>query len=331
MAQNEQDNSKEIDLTRISQHIRRYFSRVNDSIFEGILFIKRFIIIIVLLVVAGGVWGYFKDKSAHAYNHKILVTPNFKSTDYLYEEVERLNGKIRERDSVYLKQLGFKKIKELSAIKIEPVVDVYGFLNEKANGFDVQSDKKFELFRILTEKGDLKKVLEDPTTSKNYDHHLITFVTSKESAAQDVAEPLMNYLNSNPYYKNVQQEYTKSLDARLALNDSTIKQIDVILNNYTGSSRKSAGNLMYYNDNTELSEVIKAKTVLLDEQEQNKVRKVNYTKIVKDNTILLNIKNVTATTGRMKIIIPLVFLLIFVIVMRFIKFYKYQAAKRRAV
>jgi hypothetical protein len=323
----QQDNNKEIDLTRISAHMRRYFSKVNDSIFDGILFIQRFIIIIIILVIAGAVLGYFKDKESHAYSHKIFVTPNFNSVDYLYEEVERINSKIIEHDTAYLAQIGIQP-GQVSSLKVEPVVDLYNYLNQNENLFENQSDKKFEVFRLMAEKGDLKKIVEDPTTSKNFRHHIITFASGKEITAKTASEPLLKHLNSNVYYNDVQKEYQKNLEVKIAVNDTTLKQIDAVITSFT--SGKTNGNLLYYNNNTELNEIIRAKTVLLKEQDDNSVNRVNFTKVIKDNATLLNIKKVSATTGRMKFIIPLLFLLLFVIAVKFISFYKYQSAKRKA-
>lgn len=326
---NQQDNSKEIDLTRISQHMRRYFSRVNTSFFDGILFIKRNIIIISLLVVTGVVLGYFMDKGSKSYNNKILVTPNFESVDYLYEEIDRLNSKIADGDTVSLAQLGIQNPKEISLIEIEPVVDIYGFIEEdKNNPYADQSARKYEIFDIIAEKGDVKKIVEDPTTSKNYKTHLITFRTRKPTTTKKVEEPLLKHLNANAYFKDVQEQYIKSLDAEIAVNDSTIKQIDGIITNFN-SGAHTGGNLLYYNNNTQLDQLIRSKTVLLKQQEKNRVNKVNYTKIIKDNASLLNIRKISATTGKIKFILPILLVLVFISLVKFRDYYKRETAKRK--
>jgi hypothetical protein len=44
------------------------------------------------------------DKSRTAYDHEIIVMPNFGSTDYLYGKVALLNAKIKENDSLFYKK-----------------------------------------------------------------------------------------------------------------------------------------------------------------------------------------------------------------------------------
>jgi hypothetical protein len=326
MANQYNENSKEIDLTQLSKHMKRFYARVGNSFFDAILFVKRNIIIIGLLFVAGAALGYFMDKGSKSYENKILVTPNFKSTDYLYEQVDLLNKKILENDTVFLKGLGIKTPKIISKISVEAVTDLYGFINDNPNMATNKPDTKYDIFRTTADKGDLTNVIEDPAISKNYKYHLITFNTGKAFDQAAFADPILKYLNSSTYYTDVQQQFLKTIDQKIAVNDSTITQIDRILNDYT--SKKAGNNTVFYNDANNLGDLIRSKTLLLKEQEQNRVDKVDYTRVIKDNAILLNIKKISILSGKMKIIVPLMFIGLFVLFARFVNFYKKQSAKR---
>ena len=328
MAQNEQNNNKEIDLTEISRHMKRYYARVGDSFFNSILFVQRNIILFAIIIVVGVGLGYFLDKGSKSYSHKIFVIPNFGSVDYVYNEVEHIDKKIGEGDVKYLKSIGIHSPKKLGTIKIEPVIDIYSFLD---NTEQDQANRRLELFELIAEQGDVKKVLEEDVTSKNYKTHLITIRTSSPVAPKEIIEPLLEHLNANKYFKQIQKEYVANTDIKLAANEQMIRQIDSVVNNFNkAGSSKSAG-LMYYNDNTQLNELFKVKNSFVLEQQKIRINKLNYDYIVKQTSVVSNTLNVGATTGRMKFIVPLFFIFVFVVVVRFVKFYKRKLHKYNEV
>ena len=328
MAQNEQNNNKEIDLTEISRHMKRYYARVGDSFFNSILFVQRNIILFAIIIVFGVGLGYFLDKGSKSYSHKIFVIPNFGSVDYVYNEVEHIDKKIGEGDVKYLKSIGIHSPKKLGTIKIEPVIDIYSFLD---NTEQDQANRRLELFELIAEQGDVKKVLEEDVTSKNYKTHLITIRTSSPVAPKEIIEPLLEHLNANKYFKQIQKEYVANTDIKLAANEQMIRQIDSVVNNFNkAGSSKSAG-LMYYNDNTQLNELFKVKNTFVLEQQKIRINKLNYDYIVKQTSVVSNTLNVGATTGRMKFIVPLFFIFVFVVVVRFVKFYKRKLHKYNEV
>src|SRR5690606_29733090 len=99
---------------------------------------------------------------------------------------------------------------------------------------------------------------------------------------------------------------------------------------YTTLFRSNANsNLMYYNDNTQLNEVIKLKNRLTKEQGENKIDLLNSEKIIQDSEAVLNDKDTKGLRGKNKIIMPLIFLFFFVVIYRFRRFYKRQSEKRK--
>lgn len=319
--------NQEVDLFYVKRKVKGYFSRVNDSFFDAILFIKRNIIILVVLLAGGIWWGSYEDDTVRIYNQKVIAIPNFNSVDYLYGEIERINLKISEGDTDFLNKIGLKNYGNVAGIKIEPVIDIYEFIDDSKS--DKQTDKKFELFKLLSESGEMEKMLKDKPTSKNYKNHLITIITVGEATTQDAVAPLFDYLNSDPYFKEVQQQYKMSLEQTITANDSTIKQIDALMNSF--SIAKSSPTLNYYVDNTPLNDVLLVKEQLLRQQTQNRVKKINYEKIIKDASTQLNVRDKKGLHGKMKFIYPFLLILLFLGIYKFIKFYKKQSAKRKAI
>ncbi|MEL1246030.1 hypothetical protein AAEO56_17280 [Flavobacterium sp. DGU11] len=329
--QTNNDPDREIDLSEVSAKVKGYFTRVNDSFFDGILFIKRNIILIAGIVLVGAGLGFYLDMGPKTYSNKVIVHPNFQSVDYLYEAVEGINLKIKQRDTLFLKSIGIKKPKRFLKIEIEPLIDIYNFMNQSENDQKEDRDRKMDVFKLIAEDGDMKEILKDPTTSKNYDNHLIEIISKEKTKQSDIVDPVMAYLNSNPYFKRIQEEQINNVNIKLAANDSVIKQVDKILSYIVNPGKSPGANTMYYSDNSQLGDVLQFKNAILAEQARLRINKANYTEIFKDRGILLNEKSSDVVSGNMKFIIPVLFLIFFVILVLFRSYYRSQINKRKIV
>ena len=115
----------------------------------------------------------------------------------------------------------------------------------------------------------------------------------------------------------------------MAENDSIISQINGFLNafkNTTNGSQKS-DKLVYYNENSQLNDVIKTKDELIKEQGGHRLELVNLDKVIKDNSITANIKNEDLVNGKLKFVLPLLLVFCFVLVRTFNSYYKRQMTK----
>jgi len=327
---NQNNPNSEIDLGELSRKAKNFFSRMGDSFFEAILFFKKYFIVIIVLLAAGVALGIYKDRSKHVYMHKIFVVPNFGSVDYLYEGIEALDTKAKQNDYAFLTQMGIKNPSAISKIEVEPVVDIYELAGKNPNP-DAENPEfvNYQIFRLMSEKGDINKVMVDKITARNYKSHIITVTTIGMTEKEDVLTPILNHFNSSVYYKELQEQGKKDLDTAIAGKEASIKQIDDIL--AAVSQRTNSGSLVAYNDNTDLSELVKSKNRLSEELAQNRIDRINYNKIVKGGSSMLNVRDYSITSGKMKYIYPILFILLFVFAVRFVRFYKRQVEKRKKV
>jgi len=325
------DPNGEIDLGQVSAKVKGYFTRVNDSFFDWIIFVKRNIIVISIIVIIGAALGFYMDSGPKLYSQKVIVHPNFESVDYLYEAVDEIEVKIKQHDTVFLKSIGIAHPKQIAKIEIEPVVDIYNFMNKTEGEQKEDRDRKLAIFELIAENGSMKDVLTDPITSKNYENHLIT-ITSKDKAKQSqIVEPVMAYLNSNPYFKQKQDEYINNVNLKLVSNDSSIKQVDRVIDYLTDAGRKPSGSSVYYNETTDVADMMHFKNMLVVEQGKLRLSKTDYTDIIKERGVMLNEKSKNAVAGRMKFIIPVLFFMIFVIFAMLRSYYRSQTEKRKIV
>lgn len=314
-------NDQEIDLSQLSKKIGDKIQSFVDWLFSGILFIRKNIVVIGVLFVLGAGMGFFFDIKTKIYNHEIIVSPNFGSTDYLYSKIFLIDSKIKEGDTVFLKQIGIKNPKRFQKIEIEPIPDIYRFING--------SEQNFEMIKLMAEDGDLKKIVDDNLTSKNYPFHMISFTTQDKTSEKTTLEPILDYLNQNEYYQKVQKENLNNIQIKIKENDSIIAQINDVMQQFSkavGSNQKS-DKLVYYNENTQLNEVLKTKEALINEQGSKRLELVSSDKIIKETSHILNVKDTKATKGKMKFILPILFVGLFVFFSKLKKFYKKQLAK----
>ncbi len=328
MNKNQPNNQEdqEIDLTQISKKIGRLFEWINTFLFRCIqFFVKNAIVILILLAIGVGL-GFYLDVTKKTYDHQIIVTPNFESTDYLYSKIDLIESKIKEQDTVFLKEIvGIKNPKEIIKIEIKPITDVYKFIENKT--------ENFELIKLMAEGGDIKKILEDNLTSKNYSLHTITFKTKKQTAITETVQPILIYLNETDYYKKVQKETVNNIQIKMIQNDTIISQINGVLNGFSNmvNGAQKSDKLVYYNENTQLNDVIKTKETLINEQGIHRIELVGLDKIIKDNSSTLNIENTNSVNGKLKLVLPVLFLLSFILIRLFLAYYKIQLGKSKMI
>jgi len=318
------NDDQEIDIFQLSKSIGAFFDRINFMIFNSIhFFVRKWVIVLILLIVGFGI-GWYLDSNKKTFENQIIVTPNFGSVDYLYSKINLIESKIIAGDTTFLKnEVGIQNPKSIKKIEIKPIADVYKFIEDK--------EKNFELIKLMAEVGEMKKVLEDNITSKNYTFHSISFVTGKITAEKDIVEPLLKYLNSSEYFKALQKIEYKNLEQQIIQNDTIIAQIDQVLSGFSHTIKNGPKNdkLVYYNENTQLNDIIKTKQYLIIDQGKYKLKLINYDKAIKDINSTLNINSTKITNGNFKFLLPLLFLFVFVLIYMFKKFYSSQLLKAK--
>ncbi|MFH6986434.1 hypothetical protein ACHRVW_01680 [Flavobacterium collinsii] len=309
---------QEIDLALVSKKINNFFQGINASIFRGIQFFIRNWVIVLILVLVGFGLGMFLDNTQKRYEHEIIVAPNFGSTDYLYAKIDLINSKIKENDTLFLKEtVGVKQPKSLKFIEIKPITDIYKLIENKP--------ENFELIKLMADNGDIKKIIEDNLTSKNYRYHRISVATD-DLNGDKITKSLLNFLNETEYYKKIQEAKLINVKEKMIQNDTTISQINGVLQGFSSNlnSSQKSDKLVYFNDNTQLNDVIKTKGDLVNEQGNYKIELIGYDKIVKDISTTLNIEKTGLLYGNKKLILPLLFIFIFILLKSFKSFYRKQ-------
>jgi hypothetical protein len=305
---------QEIDLSQIGKSISKAFQNIINKFFDLLFFIQKKIIIVGLLFILGLGLGFYLDKEPN-YTNDIVVIPNFGSNDYLYEKVNLISLKLKEKDVAFFKSIGISNIKDFNSIEIQPINGIYNFINSESQ------KENFEFIKLMAEDGDIEKIIQDNVTSKNYYLHNINIKTTVAYQKKDLIEPVLNYLQQTDYFTKLQKVYQSNLVEKVAANNLLITQIDQIILNITQS--KSGGEVTI-SEKSSLSELIQKKDELIHENQKLAIHKLEYDKVIKDQNISLNQMNTKGVNSKMKIILPFLFVTLFLVGYWFSQVYKKQ-------
>jgi hypothetical protein len=88
-----------------------------------------------------------------------------------------------------------------------------------------------------------------------------------------------------------------------------------------------SSNLVYNNENNQINGLFDLKNKLINEIANKKIELVKMDSFIKETSIIINIKNNTGINGKMKLILPILFLVLFIFINAFNEFYKSQLQK----
>ena len=324
------NHDQEIDLNLILNKIQQSTNCFTLLIFNFLLFLRKNSLLIFFLIASGISLGYYIDQNNKKYYSEIIVSPNFGSTEYLYSKVDLLSTKIKEGDVDFLKSIGIKNPNIITSIKISPIIDIYSLINNNTQiATSAQNTQNFEMMKLLAEDSDINKVINDEVTSKNYPSHTIKIRTADKINNKDITDPILRYLNNNTFYTVIQKTNLKYTEIKIKKNQEIINQIDALLNKFSLSSPNESKNekLVYYNENTQLNDIIISKNRLLEEIASQDINKIMYSNTIKQTALILNNIDQKGINGKMKLILPLLLFLIFIMVTVLKAFYETQKKK----
>ena len=313
MSTNSQD--QEINLGQVGDQIKSFINGIIDSLFDFLFFIKKKIIIVGGLFILGIVLGVFLDKNV-SYNQDISVIPNFGSNEYLYTKTAFLQSRLKEKDAAFFNKIGVKDYDKITNIKVEAFNGVFGFIGS--------NEQNFELLKLMAEDGNLKEIIKEDFTSKNYYSHNITISTSEKINQKEVIDPILKYYQENKFYKKQQEIHQENIDEKIKFNDSLVKQIDGLIIKLSDS--KSSSNVTI-SENSSITALINKKDELIKESQNLKLNKGEYEEIIKVINVSSNNLNTKGLNNKMKLLLPFLFVFLYLVGFTFNNLYQRQLAR----
>ncbi len=299
----EQNTSEEVDLGYLFRSIGGFFKNLVKLLFLVLAFFRKYLIVIIVLILVGfGLGYYFDSNSKPIYHNELIVIPNFESTDYLYEKVKAINLKKEAKDSVFFKSFLGEEYKDFIKIEIEPIIDVYSFIAEKK--------ENLETLKILYNDKDAEEFLSDNTISKYYKYHKINIIC-KGNNSEQISKSILEYFDSNEHFKLYQQVGLKDTEIQIAQNDIMVSQVDSILKNVSKSTEKNQSQTVYINTQSDLYQMVNIKQALLNNRLKLQTKYIDQNEIIKLVSGNYNLQEQGISALPNKIKIPIYLLLIF--------------------
>ena len=318
-------DNQEVDLSLITKSVSNFGSSLLLGFVNILLFIKKKLLLIAGLFVLGFLFGYVFDVKTKQYENEIIVIPNLGGVDYLYSKVDLLTAKLADADTLFLSNLGIKNVRKIKQIKIKPIVDVFGFVNNSTSAANAQNTQNFEMIKLLAEESNITKVIEDDLTGKNFPLHTITISTNSKISQADIIDPIMKYLNTDQYYNDVLKISENNVRIELAKNEKQIVQVDSIIKKLVlNLGKNKSNNLVYNSENDQLNPMFQLKNNLISTIGSQKIQLVKLNMIIKDVVITINKYSTKGINGKIKLVLPFVFIALYLLLAIVVRFFKSQ-------
>jgi hypothetical protein len=237
-----------------------------------------------------------------------------------------LYSKINDNDTVFLKSIGIKAANQLSFIEVHPIIDIYGFIGSTSNA---ENDQSLQVLKLMAEDGDMETLIKDQTTSKNYDFHIINFVTKSLLERKEILEPLLTFLNNSQFYNKAKEVYIENSNTKIEANKNMIGQIDALLGTFAEnklSGAKSGKSVYINNENYQMNDLIKSKNDFVDEIGDIKEELQTHDKVIKEGSSIINVHNTRTLDTKMRVVLPVIFLFTYFLFISLFNFYKKQSS-----
>lgn len=222
-----QNTTDEIDLGQLFQMISKGFNKLGIFFLHIFLYLKKNIIILASLVVLGGAIGYgLKLISSEKMQLDVIVRPNLESKDYLYDVIAEIESNIKAKNVSFFEELG---------ISLEDVKGVEVTIEPVKKDAEKAAEKELEYLEVLQkfQNTDLiSDILREELLKNTELNHRISF-KYKNVNGIDIAKRLIDYINSNNYFKELLTVYTENSKARIKQNEVLIDQIDTLIQGYS--------------------------------------------------------------------------------------------------
>lgn len=214
--------NEEIDLGFLFEKIKSFFKSILVGLVRIIQFFWKHKFPLIGVGVVGIAVGLYMTKtSERIYLNELLVKPNYKSTQYLYDKVDAVNKKIRSNDSIFLLEVFGDDYRRVNSLEIEPIVDVYGLITESK---EIQ-----ETFRVLFVENGNASFFDEDINKINYTNHKIKLLIKGKEDNAELTKQFYDYVNSNPFYKKKGSLIQDRLKEQREENKLILSQIDSVV------------------------------------------------------------------------------------------------------
>lgn len=279
--------------------------------------------ILLLLIVGGALLGYYFQNLSRGKEANIYVQINFEASNYIYDAIENLELKIRNKDSQFFEKLGLTDDGSivLTNIEIEPLVSLNDIFER------IDEDNK-NVVAFLEQAQYEENLLTSEIFVPTYKTHKIELKTLG-SADDDVIGKVMAYLNSNVMLNKIKDVNVERTLLKIRQNERNIAHIDS-LNRVLGDRDKNGGTSSQIYVNTSqlvnLHFLYEELNKYVDENKSLNIELLKYDEVVTVMNKPLLQEPKLKLLDRKMIIFPILFIIIYFVIIFLLK--SYSRAKK---
>tara|TARA_B110000503_G_C7088151_1_gene388215 strand:- start:22 stop:1065 length:1044 start_codon:yes stop_codon:yes gene_type:complete len=233
MSTNQKNNEEEVDLGSLFVIIGKGFSNFFNfigNIFKGIfhyfisilIFLKENFVLIGSGALVGLVAGFILElNSTDTFESSMLVAPNFKSAQQLYNNVNYYNDLVKQKDTARI-QKTFNLDKETAAslkkFSIKPIVNENDIINAY-NDFVLEVD-------TATVSSYTFNTFKATFTGLDYKVHEIHVISEKNNVFNKLSDAILSSVVENKYFNRVKKLSNENLDRIDVMYRENLLQID---------------------------------------------------------------------------------------------------------
>ncbi|HBY68422.1 MAG TPA: hypothetical protein DEG69_12095 [Flavobacteriaceae bacterium] len=220
------NSSEEIDLFYLFRLVGDFFKNCFIAVYRFIMFLLKNWIILLAIIILGAVAGYFLQKNDKTPKEaSVLTRINFNTVSYVYSAVEVYNQKVINKDSAYLKKAGLwdrgplvRAVTVSPIVSFEEIASIYGRDNRTLEL--LFEDYEFENDNTI-----------NSSLKLDFKYHKMDLRLS-HNATTSTIDRFTEYINTTPFMEDLKKVGYANLQELIDVNETTIEQIDKILNNY---------------------------------------------------------------------------------------------------
>lgn len=179
----------------------RFFTTLYHYLILFLLFLRNNAIKLSLATLIGaGIGLYFDLTKLPVYSSKMIVEPNFKSTQQLYNNIAFYHELVKQKDNDLLAESLNISVSDAAMLKgfyIEPIKNN----NEKYEAFNKFAQELDTIFAKNIDIKDFKKGF----SNLDYKYHTIKVKSTNSLIFGKLGDPIINSIENNTYYRNLKK------------------------------------------------------------------------------------------------------------------------------
>jgi hypothetical protein len=256
----EQNSSPDLDVMHLFSQVKKSVISTIVLAFKALDFIIKKWLIILLLIIVGAAAGYFSSYDLkEGQKASALLRVNFDAVNYVYKEVELINEKIIEGDSVFFTKMGLRPNSlEVAELVLTPVVNLKE-LGEKYE--DTYRNVDGFIKNVEFDKSEIEVA---KTFNTEYMYHTLDITLSPEANRKTV-DQIIHYLNNDIILGQIRDTVNENMKRRIISNQEVVDQIDKMIETYTNnqSVNSATGPMFVVDKDFSLHTLLNKKTDLL--------------------------------------------------------------------